>query len=152
MNSLARTVVIAATVVMWSNTAGAWPWSHKHAQRARIRFLAEGTLIRGTWGENEDTYLAEVVLFRETESVLVRLVDTYSNEAPPLSYETLPSHSGSLLMVRRDSECDHPYVQMLLRAAPGDLMAILPEPMAYQPKLDSTLAPESILRCYRIVR
>lgn len=131
-------------------TAGAWP--HRRGQKARVRFLATSTLIRRTWGPNEDTYLAQLLLPKQNETVLVRLVDAYPNEWPPLSRSVLTSDSGTLLGVRRDDQCDRPYGQILLRTAPGDPMAPLPERLGYQPPLDRTPASETILPCYRVLR
>ena len=131
-------------------TAEAWP--HRHGEKARVRFLATSTLIRGTWGENEDTYLAQLVLPKENEAVLVRLVDTYPNEWPPLPREVLTSDAGTILPVKRDAECDRPFGEILLRAAPGDLIAILPERLDYRPPLEFTPANATIVPCYRTVR
>lgn len=114
--------------------------------------MATGTLVRGTWGQNEDTYLAELSLSHDTESVLVRLIDTYPNEAPPLSREALMSPSGTVLRVSRDPQCDSLYGEMLLRTAPGDPMAILLERLEYQPQLSWTPQPSTNVPCYRTVR
>jgi hypothetical protein len=131
-------------------TAGAWP--HQRGQKAKVRFLASGTLVRGTWGLNEDTYLAEMHLRPGNESTLVRLIDDYPNEVPPISAVVLTSELGTILRVRRDSQCDSAYSQMLLRARPGDLTAILPVKLEYQPVLPERIEPNSVLRCYRTIR
>lgn len=135
---------------MTATTAGAWP--HRHGQKARVRFLATSTLIRGTWGPNEDTYLAQLLLPKQNETVLVRLVDAYPNEWPPLARDILRSDAGTLLAVKRDAECDRPFGEILLRTAPGDPMALLPERLGYQPLLDRTPASGTILPCYRVLR
>jgi hypothetical protein len=131
-------------------TAGAWP--HRHGQKARVRFLATSTLIRGTWGQNEDTYLAQLLLPKQNEAVLVRLVDAYANEWPPLARAALTADAGTVLSVKRDAECDRPFGEMLLRTAPGDPMAILPERLGYRPPLDRTSAAGTVLPCYRVLR
>jgi len=118
----------------------------------RVRFLATSTLIRGTFGQNEDTYLAQIVLPRENEAVLARLVDAYPNEAPPLSYNVLLSDSGTLLRVRREAKCDRPFGEMLMRTAPGDPMAILPERLGYKPRMEQAPNPTVVLPCYRVLR
>jgi len=141
---------ITLLVAICTPNAGAWP--HEHGQKARVRFLAASTLIRGTWGKNEDTYLAQIELPKENKAFLVRLVDAYPNESPPLSYKVLTSTAGTLLLVKRDAECDRPFGEMLLRAAPGDLLAILPERLSYWPPIDHTPAPGTILLCYRVIR
>ena len=133
-----------------SNSAGAWP--HKHGQTVRVRFLATSTLVRGTFGQNEDTFLAQLLLPKQYEAVLIRLVDAYPNEWPPLAREILASDAGTVLPVERDSKCDRPFGQILLRTAPGDPMAILPERLGYVPPLDRTPAPSTILPCYRVLR
>jgi hypothetical protein len=83
---------------------------------------------------------------------LIRLVDTYPNEWPPLSREVLKSDAGTVLPVKRDAECDRPFGEMLLRTAPGDPMAILQERLGYRPPLDWTPAPGTVLPCYRVLR
>lgn len=118
----------------------------------RVRFLVTSTLLRGTWGLNEDTYLAQVLFPRQNEAVLVRLVDAYPNEWPPLARQIIASESGALLALRRDVGCDRPFGEILLRTAPGDPMAILPEPLSYEPALERTPAPRTILPCYRVLR
>jgi hypothetical protein len=119
----------------------------------KVRFLAESTFLRNTYGPNEDTYLAEMTIpSQQQKAVLIRLVDEYPNEAPSLARNVVASPSGASLRVLRDAECDRPYSQMLLRAAPGDLIAILPERLEYHPNLESIPAPGSILQCYRVVR
>jgi hypothetical protein len=103
-NSLARVVSVAMALVISAAAAGAWP--HKQGPKAQIRFLATSTLVRGTWGWNEDTYLAELRLTAGGEPLLIRLVDAYPNEAPPLSQTVMTAPTGSALKVRRDTECD----------------------------------------------
>lgn len=144
--------IAAILLIAALNTSTAGAWLHRHGPKTRVRFLATSTLVRGTWGENEDTYLAQLLLPKQNEAVLVRLVDAYPNEWPPLSREVLTSDAGAVLPVRRDSDCDRPFGQILLRAAPGDPMAILPERLGYRPQLDKTPAAATILPCYRVLR
>ncbi len=146
-SQIAAALMIAA---MTPATAGAWP--HRRGQKAHVHFLASSTLIRGTWGQNEDTYLAQLLLPKQNEAVLVRLVDAYPNEWPPLAREVLRSDAGAVLAVKRDAECDRPFGQILLRTAPGDPMVILPERLGYQPQFDRTPAAGTILPCYRVLR
>ena len=149
-NALTRIVAICALIALSATTAGAWP--HKRGQKARVRFLATSTLVRGTFGQNEDTYLAQVFTARGDESYLIRLVDAYPNEAPPLSVATLTSDSGAHLRIQRDPQCDRSYEEMPLRAAPGDLLALLPEKLTYRPPLDKTLDLPRLLPWYRTAR
>lgn len=148
--SFARIVLMAMVIFTFATPGGAWP--HKQEQKARVRFLATSTLIRGTWGQNEDTYLAQLDFRRNDEKVLVRLMDAYPNETPPLSMDALKSDAGTVLRVLRDRQCDRPYGEMPLRTAPGDPMAILLEPLRYRPHLDAIPEPSAILLCYRTVR
>jgi hypothetical protein len=147
---LARIAYLFAVIAISTTIAGAWP--HKNGQKARVRFLATSTLIRGNWGPNEDTYLAELTFAREGDPLLVRLVDSYPNEAPPLLRAALTSVTGTTFKVRRDMDCDRPYGEMILRTAPGDPMAILLERLAYEPQLRRTPEPDEVLPCYRTVR
>jgi hypothetical protein len=142
--------VVFVVILLAAASAGAWP--HRQWQKVQVRFLASSTFYRTTWGFNEDTYLAQLQLPKDNEQVLVRLVDAYPNAFAPLSRATLRSESGTMLAVRRDQECDRPFGEILLRTAPGDPMAILPERLGYQPQLDRTPAPGTILPCYRVLR
>lgn len=144
MASLA--VVIAVSVT------GVSARPHRHVLKARVRFWATSTLVRGTWGQNEDTYLAELRFAHSEEVLLARLVDTYPNESPPLAREILTSDSETVLHVMRAAECDLLFGQMLLRTAPGDPMAILPEWLDYRPTLGPMPDSEAILPCYRVAR
>lgn len=145
-----KTSIVLAIAVMTASTAGAWP--RRHGQKMRVRFLATSTLLRGTWGLNEDTYLAQVLFPKQNEAILARLVDSYPSEWPSLSRQLLTSDAGAFLALKRDAACDQPFSEILLRTPPGDLMAILPEPLGYQPALERPPAPGSVLPCYRILR
>ncbi len=123
-SSLVRVVSVAVVLAISAAAAGAWP--HKRGQVAQIRFQATSTLVRGTWGWNKDTYLAELRFTTGGEPLLVRLFDSYPNAAPPLSRTALTSTSGTVFRVRRDAECDFPYGLMVLRTAHRPTPAALP--------------------------
>jgi hypothetical protein len=125
---------------------------HPHTIKANTRFLAASTCIRGTWGQNLDVYLAEIVTQKESEPVLIRLIDEYRNLDPPLSVDALTSTTGTTLRIRRDALCDMPYGAMQLRTAPGDPMAILHERLGFQPQMSWQPESTAILPCYRTVR
>jgi hypothetical protein len=110
--------------------------------KVRVRFLAY----------NQDTYLAELIPSGGNEEALVRLVDEYFNAAPPISHEALTSSTGTIFKVRRDAQCDLPYMDILLRTRPGDPMAILPERLGYEPTVNNGPNPGAIIPCYRAVR
>ena len=80
-----RSQIAAVLVIVAMTAATAEARSRRQDHEAQIRFLAASTLIRETWGQNEDAYLAQVLAAHGGESYLIRLVDTYPNEAPPLS-------------------------------------------------------------------
>lgn len=149
-NDVAQIAALAVLSTLTSVPVGAWP--HKQGQKVRVRFLATSTIIRSTWYWNEDTYLAELSIPRSSESILVRVVDEYPNEAPPLSRGVLTAASGTVLRVKRDTSCERRFGEILLRTAPADPMSILPERLGYQPPLDRTPAPGTVLPCYRTVR
>jgi hypothetical protein len=150
ISSHIRAIAVGVVAVYAVTTAAAWP--RHHGQTVKARFLAASTLVRGTWGPNEDTYFVELHFDRHADTPLVRLVDLYPNEAPPISTSILTSPKTTKLNVRRDPACDRPYGEIYLRAAPGDPMAILSERLAYWPKLDHEPEPTAILPCYRTVR
>jgi hypothetical protein len=117
--------------------------------KARVRFLATGSIIRTTWGSNRDEYLVEVTATPEGESVLARMIDDYASYQPPLSFAVLTSQAGSALTIRRDPRCEMPYATMQLRTAPGDPLAIVHERLGYKPELTSTPRQGVMLPCYR---
>jgi hypothetical protein len=119
--------------------------------KSRVRFLATSTEVRGTWGYNQDIYLAELAPSSGGHT-LVRLIDEYFNATPPQSRTILTSPSGAMFRLLRDPQCDLSLKEMQLRAAPGDPMAILPIRLSYRPRLDETPESGAILPCYRTVR
>ncbi len=142
--------IAIALVVLFALSCDARP--RLRVEKGKVRFLATSWVIRGTWGRNEDTYLAELTLPSEQIPSLIRLMDNYSNEFPSLPLSVLTSQIGTVMRVSRDEECDIPFSQMAFRSAPGDPMAILPERLNYQPQLPTTVAPDEKLPCYRTVR
>jgi len=150
LKAQSRIATILLIIAMTAGTAEAWP--HHHGHRVHVRFLATSTVIRSTWFWNEDTYLAELNFPRSNESVLVRLIDAYPSEAPPLARQVLQSDAGTVMAVKRDVECDRPFGEILLRTTPGDPMAILPERMVYQPQMGHVPGQQTILPCYRVMR
>ena len=145
--SLARIAII--TVIAVSDATGAW--SHQHGQKARVRFLATSTLVRSTWGLNEDTYLVEVFTAHGNE-FLISLVDAHPNETPAPSVDALTSDNGTLIWIQRDPQCVRLYEQMMLHTAPGDRVTILPAGLAYLPRLGDAPPRNAILQCHRRVR
>jgi hypothetical protein len=150
--SLAGIAVLAAIVIPRVDAAKAWPHHDRHMQSAEVRFLATGTLFRSTWSWNEDTYLAELSFAHSEGPFLVRLIDKYPNTVSPLTTATLVGPSAATFFVRHDSECDAPFREMILRAAPGDPAAILPDRLTYWPHLARTPKAGEILPCYRLMR
>jgi hypothetical protein len=126
--------------------------SHIRPFKARTHFFATSTSIRGTWGTNQDIYLAEIIPHEGSLPVLIRLIDEYLTFQVPLSVDSITSTTGTTLRIIRDVRCDIQYSQMQLRTAPGDPMAILHERLGYQPQLSRTPAPDEVLYCYRTVR
>ena len=144
---------VAAILLILATTAdAALAWPHRQGIKARVHFWATSTLVRGSWGQNVDIYLAELHLPKQNEAVLVRLIDVYPNFFPPLAHNVLTSATGAVLSVRRDVECDRPFGEILLRTAPGDPLAILPERLGYQPPISQTPTPEAVVPCYRVLR
>jgi hypothetical protein len=148
--NLLRTVTAIAVIAISVHSADAR--SRIRVQKAHVRFLAASTFVRGTWGYNQDIFLAELLSSRHGEPLLVRLIDEYPNTYPSLSADVLASQTGTALRVKRDSQCDSSYASMLLRTAPNDPRAILHERLGYTPQLAKTPEPDAILPCYRTVR
>jgi len=125
---------------------------HSETQKLRIHFLATGTLLHGTWGLNQDIYLAELISKTGGSDQLIRIVDEYPQFAPPLPRPALIADNGTVLRIKRDDSCNVSYGSMHLRTAPGEPMAILYEHLVYQPPLRRTPELQELLPCYRIVR
>jgi hypothetical protein len=130
--------------------AQAWP--HRKALKARVHFLAAETLIRGTWGTNQDKYLAEFLPAKNNPSGLLQIIDEYPQWDLPVSNKSLIAHEGSFLRLLRDTTCDVSYAELHLRAAPGDRLALLPMHLTYHPDLSSSVNSEDLVPCYHIVR
>lgn len=143
---------LALVVLLTVCSTCLWAQPPNHVQRATVRFLATSTVYRTTWGMDEDDYLTAVKFPKSGSSVLARLVDEYSNWAPPIPAVILKSDNGTRFYLLRDPDCDIPFREMLLRTAPGDPMAILPEKLEYHPHLRNVPAPGTILPCYLTVR
>lgn len=141
---------IATLAAVCAGAAGAQ--AHTHVEKAHVHFLATSTLVRGTYGYNQDVFLVELRFSAHGESSLARLIDEYPNLSPPLAARDLRSPSGIVFWVRRDAKCDLPYADVLLRTAPGDPMALLPERLGYQPHLERTPGPDEVLPCYRTAK
>lgn len=145
-----RIAVVIAFVLLPGIAAARSP--HPRPLKAQTRFLATSAFIRGTWGTNQDIYLAEIIPHAGDKPLLVRLIDEYLTFQLPLSVDSLTSTTGTTLRIMRDVRCDIPYSQMQFRTAPGDPMAILHERLSYQPHMDKTPQSDTVLPCYRTVR
>lgn len=140
--------MVVALLAGSSALAGAAP--RIHSKKASVRFLANSTLYRTTWGMNEDIYLAELTFPKSEQRVLARVINQYSNWEPPIPAAILKSDAGMPFYLVRDANCDIPYAQMQLRTAPGDPMAILPERLVYHPQSKIAPEPGEVLPCYRV--
>jgi hypothetical protein len=147
-----KVMSVGLLVVLQMLSPAANALNRHRAQKAKVHFLADGALLRGSWGFNQDIYLAELIGKKEPGRQLVRIVDEYSPDAPPLSHEVLVDEQGTGFRVQRDESCDVAYGTMHMRAAPGDPMAMLPGRLSYEPKLDQIPSVDAALPCYRIVR
>jgi hypothetical protein len=148
-----RALLISSLLICMLGSAGKIECSRRiKSVRPTVRFLATSWFVRGTWGRNEDRYLVEITPPRSESSSLAYLIDSYPNEAPPQTVEALNSQVDSKPNVRLDFGCDIPVRALVLRTAPGDLMAVLPEQHSFQPKLDPPLRWDEIVPCYRTMR
>lgn len=120
--------------------------------KAEVRFLADSTIVRSSYGENEDVYLVELALERdESEVVLARLIDRYPPSGAPISPEVLTTEQPIRLQVHRDRRCDVAYRDMVLRTRPGDPFALLPKKLGFESALSPPVDPTSVLPCHRII-
>jgi hypothetical protein len=104
---------------------------------------------RTTWGMDEDIYLVQLTFPKNGQQVLAWLVNEYSNWAPPIPIRLPRADDGTPFYLVRDSHCDLPYGELLLRTAPWDPMAILPERLVYRPRLKKIPESGEVLPCYR---
>lgn len=144
-----RLIALLAMLAASANIAAAR--DHRQVQRLRVRFLATGSEIHGTWGMNEDDFLASKVSRDGTEGQLIFLVDEYVSGTLSLSRDVLTSESGTVLRLKRDTMCDRPFGQIPLRAAPGDPLAILPISLQYDPQLPKPPDSNEVIACFRVV-
>lgn len=124
-----RVAVIVASASVFCAIADAS--SRKQVRTVHIRFLAASTILRSTFGYNRDTFLAALVQ-EGSPAQLVCLIDEYQNSFPPLSQDALTDTSGTDLKVLREAGCDLISENLLLRAAPGGPIAILPIRLTYR--------------------
>jgi hypothetical protein len=121
--------------------------------KAGVKFLATSSSVRSGWAGNMDIYLAELRLGASpTENTLAWLIDEYPSGRSGISTDILTAADITVLRLHRDRGCDTAFGSMPLRTAPGNPMAILPEPLSFHPVLPDPTPPQSILPCYRIVR
>jgi hypothetical protein len=145
-------VVVVFVCIALTASSHAGKAEKNHPQKAVVHFLATGMLLRGTWGWNEDTYLAELVPKSGGMCQLARILDEYPSFVPPLTRATLIAKHGTVLRIRRDTSCDIAYTALHLRTAPGDPLAVVPISLNYQPQIDTATGVGEILPCYRIMR
>lgn len=143
--------IFTAIVLAGFMPADAISSSKSRTVRAHVRFLATSTSIRSSWAGNQDVYLSQIE-FNGSAKTLARLIDEYPSYRVALPYEVLTSASATSFRLRRDRGCDVAYGLMPLRTAPGDPMAILPEPLSFQPALSELMDPAEVIPCYRVVR
>lgn len=120
--------------------------------KAKIRFLADSTIVRPSYGESEDVYLVELANEKGGEPVTAWLIDTYPPYHAGIALAILTSPTGTILKLRRDPACDGKFGALPLRTAPGDPMAILSERLGYHPTLPRPVSASDILPCYRAAR
>ena len=148
-----QVALISSLLICVFLTAGRLEASHRvKSSKAQVKFVAASWFLRGTWGMNEDKYLVEMHLGRTGPSFLAHLVDKYPNDSAPIGSEELRSEVGTSFRVSRDASCDIQFGQLTLRTAPDDPMAILLEPLGYQPILKQRPEAAAILPCYRVSR
>ncbi|MDR3725131.1 MAG: hypothetical protein P4K83_11675 [Terracidiphilus sp.] len=147
-----KTMSIGLLIALLMANVASNAYDRHRPRKVKVHFLADSTLVRGSWGFNQDIYLAELIEKKDSGRRLVRIVDEYSPDAPPLSHEVLVDEQGTGLRVRRDESCDLAYGAMHMRAAPGDSMAILPIKMQYQPQFRQAPEQSELLPCFRIAR
>lgn len=135
------------------HSAHASPPSKARTINAGVKFLATSSSVRSSWAGNVDIYLAELRLGgRPAENTLAWLIDEYPSGRSGISTDILTATDITMFRLHRDRGCDAAFGSMPLRTAPGDPMAILPEPLSFYPVLPEPTPPQSIVPCYRIVR
>jgi hypothetical protein len=123
------------------------------ALRVHVSFLAVGSSVHSLLAHSEDIYLVELRPRDSAgEPILALLIDEYPSYRAPIPSETQKSASGLSLRVTRDHSCDARFADVPLRAAPGDPLARLPEPMSYTPRLPRAVDPGETLPCYRVLK
>lgn len=152
VSSRKKSLIVCVVILTLASVQAVKAREGIHTVKARVRFLATSWVIRGTWGHNEDKYLAEIALTPSDAPSLAYLIDNYRNEEPPLSFDVLTAQKGTVLRLRQDSVCNIPIEQIAFRTAPGDPMAILPGRLGYHPVITQLTKTGTVIPCYRIAR
>jgi hypothetical protein len=150
-----KSVLRSSRIVLLASLVASGVAGQRHAGvlTANVRFAATSTSVHTGEGRNQDVYLIQLTpRIPGGQTGLARLVDEYPSFRAVLSRRVLIAGSGSTLRLIRDESCDRAFSDMPLRTAPGNPTAILPEKLGYRPDLDSTIAPDTLLPCYRLVR
>ena len=126
---------------------------HDKPIKAKVRFLADSTIVRSSYGENQDVYLVTLTAgLGDSSAVVARLIDRYPPSGAPISPEVLALEQTTIFRVHRDHQCDIAYRDLVLRTRPGDPFAILPERLGFKPEMSTPIGPGHVLPCYRVVR
>jgi len=148
-----RRQLLVIALLPFSSLAATAGTPSPHSIRALAVFVATSTSVHNSYSGSEDVFLAEAQIGKNTvPPVLVKLVDHYPPSRAPMSQLILTSAAGTWLHLKRDPRCDVSFSAMPLRAAPGDPIAIIPEPLVFQPRLPLPAPENLILPCYRVVR
>ena len=134
--------------LLWLAQGSAYARS-RHSIKAKVHFLAAGIMIRGTWGQNEDNYLAETISGKGNRE-LIRIRNRYPSWFPSISNSALASKEGIKFRLVRDETCDVAFGAMHLRAKPDDPTATLPIWLDYHPTIDNQPGTNDMLSCYRL--
>lgn len=71
-------VFLSVLCLLFSRECYGFMHKHHSDTKERVRFLANGMAIHGTWGMNLDTYFAELVPKKGSSVQYVRVLDEYS--------------------------------------------------------------------------
>jgi len=95
-----------------------------------------------------------LVMIRTPNGVplLATLVDEYPSWQTHIPVMELTSAEDVSLRLRRDPGCDRERADIVIRTAPGDAMAVLPQRLGYMPQLPRSVPPGEVIPCYRVLR
>ena len=90
---------------------------------AVVKILALSSSVHHGFGGNQDIYIGEARLRRDTDPQLIRLIDRYPNYEVGLRHSILAQHRSLRMKVVRNEGCDQAAKNVFLSQSEADLFS-----------------------------